>query len=171
MKFEFPIEITTVLNGKKTQAMVFEAIPDTDNCYFKVRFEDGFEDKFFLAGEDGDLGPIGSRQNWTPYSTAIRPDLLIISQLKEGQQVATFRHTIDGVETNVWVTNEFPQRGRDYFYVYYNQYCRFQFDKNPETEKWRILDNYSGHTDVNLDLVQIAGAVIQSTINKNAMTA
>jgi hypothetical protein len=159
MRLHFPIEIVTTLYDKKMPALIFEAMPDTDNSRFKVRFEDGYEDIFSLAGEDGTLGPIGGKLDWLPYSTAIRPDLLIISYLKEGQQVNVFRHVIDGVETNVWVAEE-----RGFHYVYYNQYCRFKFDKNTETNNWRILDNFNGDINVNLDLVQIAGSVIETKI-------
>jgi len=162
MKLQFPLEIVTTLNGKKTHALVIEAMPDTDNSCFKVRFEDGFEDKFFLAGEDGTLGPIGGKEDWLPYSTALRPDLVIISYLKEGQEVNVFRYVIDGIEINVWIVEE-----RGFHYIYYNQYCRFKFDKNPETGNWRILDNYFGDTDNNLDLVQIAGRIIQTKESKS----
>jgi hypothetical protein len=171
MRFEFPIEITVILGGKKVQAMIFEAVPETDNCGFRVRFEDGFEDKFFLAGENGDLGPVGSKKNWMPYGTALRPDLLIVSSLIEGQDAGVFRHNIDGIDTNIWVTSQRQQGGKDYFYVHYNQHCRFQFDKNRETGNWHIVNNYSGDTDVNLDLVKVAGAIIESEKNKVQVTA
>lgn len=107
----FPIEITTQLNGRRVQAMIFESIANSENTGFRVRFDNGFEDNFFLAGEDRDLGPIGESEGWEPYATALKPDLLILSQPVEGQMFQIFRQKNDSVPTNICVTKEFPDQG------------------------------------------------------------
>ncbi len=141
------------------KAMIFGAVPDSELPGFRIRFSDGFEDVFYLAGEDYDLGPIGLKDGWLSYSPSVLWDLRVVNDLQDNQFVQHFSHDIAGIPTNVWVAEEMPVQSGGNFYVYYNGYSRFRMGRD-ENCKGVVYKNYSGDKVLNQQLAERAGKII-----------
>jgi len=162
----FPIEITLNVKGKEKPAIIFGVVPGSNGKGFRVRFSDGFEDIFYLAGEEDTLGPLGRKEGWQPYGEALHGDLVIVSLLEPGQFFKVFRHGSKDTRINVWVTEEFPGRGRNLFYVFYDQYCRFRFTLDEQRGE-AVADNmFSGEVEIDQQIMEKAGQLIAAGLAK-----
>ena len=149
----FPIEIAVSLKGIEKSAMIFGRVPGKDG--FHVRFNDGFEDEFMMAGEYDDLGPIGSKPGWEKYAPSLQNDFAVLVYLQDGQLVETFRYQIDSVSATVWIVEELPSAGTGIRYVYYTGKCRFKMKQSDG--EWRVISHYSGDEATNTQLAKLAG--------------
>jgi hypothetical protein len=156
MEKVFPIEIAVSVKGKERSAMIFGRVADKNG--FLVRFNDGFEDEFILAGEENDLGPIGSKPGWQDYAPCLKNDLSILAYLQDGQFVQSLRSMIEGVPTTVWIVEEFPNTGNRNQYVYYMGECRFKMQQS--NGQWIITNHYSGDPATNAQLAKQAGQAV-----------
>jgi hypothetical protein len=111
---------------------------------FRVQFSDGFTDEFVLIGEEpAEFPPMGSRTGWEPYAKAIRFDLDTAAVLQPGQRYCIWQYEDDDVSMNCWLLQEYPDQGRDCWYLYYKGYCRFVLVKDGGSH-WKMGAEYSG---------------------------
>lgn len=97
--FHFP----TIVNGKNLTATVLSEEGEGRDFLYRVRFDDGYEDVFFVKGEEAG-GHNGTTSQ--PYADAIKYDVGHFIGLNTDNFWYVFQDEIEGEIVNVWIFEE-----------------------------------------------------------------
>jgi hypothetical protein len=120
--FSFPV----IVAGKSLRATVLAEEGEGRDFLYRVRFEDGYEDVFFVDGDKvgGQLGTTSQ-----PYADAIKYDVGHFIGLNADKFWYVFQDEFDGEIVNVWIFEEEEEDEdeviRDSFNVFIKKKYRF----------------------------------------------
>jgi hypothetical protein len=118
--FSFPV----IVAGKSLRATVLAEEGEGREFLYRVRFDDGYEDVFFVDQDEvgGHLG-VSSQ----PYAEAIKFDVGHYIGLNTDKFLYVFQDEIEGEMVNVWIFEEEAEDEEEVIHTSYNVIVRNQY--------------------------------------------
>ena len=152
-----PINFPVLVNGVGMTASVVEEIIPPYQFIFRVKFSNGFEDRFYV----GDAGVYGDRDNSTAYANAISTDIGYVIGMAPDAFYHVFQENIEGTITNVWVIERKTDAKTSYA-VYYNRFYRFELTR--EKGEWVATTTAKIYPNINFELAKKVGFLLDSLL-------